>query len=63
MQKIHEVIVRVKFNKPCTKSVAIHHIKEELKKKEVDLNDFGWDNSCPTQMEITHIKHNVKIFA
>ena len=59
MEKTHEFIIKVKFDKPCSKSVALYHMKDEFSKTIHDLNTFGWDKTCPSVMAIFTIKPKI----
>ncbi len=61
MEKIYEFVIKIKFNAVCNKRQALHHVKQQLNKEKYDLYRFGWDKSCPTEMEVVKISEIKKI--
>lgn len=56
--KIHEFIIKVKFDKPCNKSLALFHIKDQLQGhlKSLDaLGSYFTDDTLPSIMNVTKI--------
>lgn len=59
MEKIHEFVIKVKFNKPCTKTFALHQIKDALYETVYNTDIFNWDKTAPTEMVISIIKEKI----